>query len=171
MQDLGGWPYYLGSHKRRHPLTMELQPPRQYILSVHSSRPDGRLIEEAFGRNRDDIDLLTLYSGEAALSHLRDPANRLPTLILLAQRFPTLSGLEILRMIKADKRLRGVPILVFAAYLPPLEVEELFAEGASSVIELPGTLEELENTVALLKAYWLGIAGLPERRVGASNGD
>jgi CheY-like chemotaxis protein len=148
---------------------MELKP-RRYILSIHSSRPDGRLIEEAFGHDRDDIDLLTLYSGDAALNHLRNPANRLPSLILLAARFPTLSALDILRAIKADKRLRGIPVLVLASYLPPQEAEELFAEGASSVIELPGNLEELENIVRLLKAYWLGIAGLPEQGRAASNG-
>ena len=149
---------------------MERQPARRYILSVLGSRPDGRLIEEAFRHHGDDVDLLTLYSGETALSHLRNPGNRLPILILLAARFPALSGIEILCAIKAGKRLRGIPVLVLAAYLPPHEVEEFFAEGASSVIELPGSLEELEKTVLLLKDYWLGIAGLPERVVGASNG-
>src|SRR5258708_7835615 len=124
---------------------MKLQPARRYILSVHSSRPDGRLIEEAFHYHGHDIDLLTLYSGDAALSHLRNPANRLPSLILLAARFPTLDGLDVLRTIKADKRLRGIPVLVLASYLPPHEAEEFFAEGASSVIDLPGSLEELES--------------------------
>src|SRR6266496_229125 len=105
---------------------MEKEPVRKCILSVHSSRPDGRLIEEAFHRHSNDVDLLTLYSAEAALNHLRDASNRLPSLVLLAARFPTLGGLEALRAIKADKRLRGIPILVFAAYLPPQEIEEFF---------------------------------------------
>ena len=146
---------------------MEPQPTRRYILSVQNSRPDGRLIEEAFRQDGDDIGLTTLYSGEAALSHLRDPLNILPILVLLAARLPTLSGLDLLRLLKADKRLRGIPILVFASYLLPVEVEEFFAEQASSVIELPGRLEDLESTVRLLKAYWLGIAGLPAQDAAA----
>jgi chemotaxis family two-component system response regulator Rcp1 len=140
---------------------MDPQPTHRYVLSVQNSRPDGRLIEEAFRQDVDDIELLTLYSGETALSHLRDPRNKLPALMLLAARLPTLDGIEILRLVKADKRLRRIPILIFASYLLPHEVEEFFDEQASSVIELPGRLEDLENTVRLLKAYWLGVAGLP----------
>jgi CheY-like chemotaxis protein len=142
-------------------LEIEQQRERRYILSVQNSRPDGRLIEEAFHQDGQDIDLLTLYSGEAALQHLRDPRSKLPILVLLAARLPTLGGIDILRLVKAEERLRGIPILIFASYLLPHEVEEFFAEQASSVIELPGKLEDLENTVHLLKAYWLGIAGLP----------
>ena len=140
---------------------MEPQPTRRYILSIQDSRPDGRLIEEAFRQEGDDIELLTLYSGEEALSHLRDPRNKLPILVLLAARLPTPGGLELLRLFKADQRLRAIPILVFATYLLPHEVEEFFVEQASSVIELPSRLEDFESTVRLLKAYWLGIAGLP----------
>jgi CheY-like chemotaxis protein len=149
---------------------MERQRARRYILSVQNSRPDGRLIEEAFRQDGGEIELLTLESGDAALKHLRDPRNGLPCLILLAARLPAMSGLEILRAAKADKRLRGIPILVFATYLQPREVEEFFAEQASSVIDLPGRLEELENTVRLLKAYWLGIAGLPPAGQAAQGG-
>ena len=143
-----------------HSLVMEPHPTRRYILSVQNSRPDGRLIEEAFRQDDGDIELLTLYSGDAALSHVRDPRNKLPILMLLAAHLPTPGGIEILRLVKADKRLRGIPVLVFASYLLPHEVEEFFAEQASSVIELPGRLEDFESTVRLLKAYWFGIAGL-----------
>jgi CheY-like chemotaxis protein len=143
-------------------LETEQQRTHRYILSVQNSRPDGRLIEEAFQQDGQDTELLTLYSGEAALQHLRDPRNKFPILVLLAARLPTLGGIDILRLVKADERLRGIPILIFASYLLPQEVEEFFAEQASSVIELPGKLEELENTVRLVKAYWLGIAGLPQ---------
>jgi CheY-like chemotaxis protein len=149
---------------------MERQRTRRYILSVQNSRPDGRLIEEAFRQDGGEVELLTLDSGDAALKHLRDPRNGLPCLILLAARLPAMSGLEILRVAKADKRLRGIPILVFATYLPPHEVEEFFAEQASSVIDLPGRLEEVENTVRLLKAYWLGIAGLPPQGLAVQGG-
>jgi two-component system response regulator len=145
---------------------MEPQPSHRYVLSVQNSRPDGRLIEEAFRQDGGDIELLTLYSGEAALSHLRDPGNKMPILMLLAARLPALGGIEMLRLVKADKRLRGIPVLMFASYLLPHEVEEFFAEQASSVIELPGRLEDLENSVRLLKSYWFGIAGLPRGAAG-----
>jgi CheY-like chemotaxis protein len=168
LRDLGPSPYYLFEPTKVQ-LVMEPQSTGRYVLSVQNSRPDGRLIEEAFRQDGDDIEVLTLYSAEAALSHLREPRTKLPILMLLAARLPTIDGIEILRLLKADKRLRGIPILIFASYLLPHEVEEFFAEHASSVIDLPGRLEDLENTVRLLKAYWLGIAGLPPQSTAAQS--
>ncbi len=109
------------------------------------------------------MELLTLYSIEETLERLRDPDYELPVLILLAARFPTTTAVDLVRCLKADPRLRPIPVLVFGTYLLPEEINELFAEQAGSVIGLPGNLEELEQTVRLIKQYWLGIAGLPQR--------
>jgi len=134
--------------------------PHSYILSIQQNRPDGRLLEETFRQDGSDIELLTLYSPEAALDHLRDPRRPLPALILLAGRFPTITAVELLRMFKADPRLRGIPVLVIKSYMRQDEIDRLFSEQASSVIELPGKLSEVEEMVRLIKAYWFGIAGL-----------
>ncbi len=134
---------------------------RPHIVSIQDSRPDGRLFEEAFRQDDADIELLTLYSVEKALDRLRDPARELPLLILLSAKFPTTTAADVLRSLKSDTRLRPIPVLVFGTYLFPEEIEELFAEQAGSVIEVPGDLAELERNVRLIKQYWLGIAGLP----------
>ena len=132
----------------------------RYILSIQNSRPDGRLLEEALRQDEDNVGVQTLYSPEAALQQLRDIRSPLPSLMLLAARFPTMTALEFLRACKSDPRLRRIPVLVTGTYLRAQEIEELFAEQASSVIEFPGQLIEFENVVRLIKAYWLGIAGL-----------
>lgn len=141
---------------------------KTFVMSVQSNRPDARLIEEAFLHDRpeaqESVELVTFYDPKSALASLTDSRNNLPLLILTAARFPGMSGLDLLKAVKSQRRLRGIPVLVFGNYLPPNEVEELFAEYASSVIELPGRLAELEATVRLVKAYWLGIAGLPISR-------
>ncbi len=134
--------------------------PQSYILSIQHSRPDGRLLEETFRQDGSDIELLTLYSSEAALEHLRDVRRPLPALILLAGRLPTMPAVEFLRIFKSDPRLRGIPVLVIKSYMRQDEIDQLFAEQASSVIELPGKLTEVEEMVRLIKAYWFGIAGL-----------
>src|SRR5258706_10038026 len=58
-------PYHC-ANPHRHNLAMEPQITHTYVLSVQNSRPDGRLIEEAFRQDDGDVELLTLYSGEAA---------------------------------------------------------------------------------------------------------
>lgn len=118
------------------------------------------MIEEAF-RQESGVELLTLYDPQEALDRLNNPANPLPALVLCSARFPNLTAVDFLRSMKSQKRLRAIPVLILGSYLLPHQVEELFVEQASSVIELPGRLVELENAVRLIAAYWLGIAGLP----------
>jgi CheY-like chemotaxis protein len=133
---------------------------QSYILSIQHSRPDGRLLEETFRQTGMDVGLFTIYSAEAALDYLRDRSNRRPALILTASRFGVMTAVQILKVIKADSRLRGIPVLVIKSYMRQDEIDELFSEHASSVIEIPGKLSELENMVRLIKAYWFGIAGI-----------
>lgn len=138
----------------------------RYILSIQSNRPDGRLLEEALRQDADDVGVQTLYSPEAALQQLRDIDAPLPSLILLAARLPGMTAVDFLRACKGDPRLRRIPVLVTGTYLRTQEIEELFVEQASSVIEFPGQLLEFENVVRLIKAYWLGIAGLSPPETG-----
>jgi CheY-like chemotaxis protein len=153
-----------------HVHTVKAQVASRYILSIQNSRPDGRLLEEALRQDGDNVGVQTLYSPEAALEQLRDVRNPLPSLMLLASRFPAMTALEFLRACKSDPRIRPIPVLVTGTYLRPQEIEELFTEQASSVIEFPGQLIEFENVVRLIKAYWLGIAGLCSSKASKTQG-
>lgn len=80
---------------------------------------------------------LTLASGgEDALRLLRDPAN-LFDLVLLDRMMPGIDGMEVLRSIKQDERLRDTPVIMQTAASGPEQVAEGLKSGAYYYLTKP----------------------------------
>ena len=128
--------------------------PSQRPAELKVAVEDGRGVGHRPGHVRDESQLLLhcveQIPGSAGRAARVDPARR---------RFPTISAVELLKMFKADPRLRGIPVLVIKSYMRRDESINCFRNGRP-VIELPGKLSEVEEMVRLIKAYWFGIAGL-----------
>ena len=78
--------------------------------------------------------------GERALTLLHRSAGT-PSLILLDLLMPEKDGWEVVASVKADPRLRKVPIVVMSA-VPP-QATSLQAQGVAGTLPKPFTLEEL----------------------------
>ncbi|MDD5627770.1 MAG: response regulator transcription factor [Elusimicrobia bacterium] len=77
---------------------------------------------------------LACLDGESALALLKaDPAF---DVIVLDKRLPGLSGVEILRALKADPRLAAVPVIVLSASVTPGAAPATCAEGAGAGADL-----------------------------------
>lgn len=71
-----------------------------------------------------------------------------PDVILLDLMMPDIPGIEICRHVRADKRLRDVPVIVFTA--ADMKEEELRSAGADRFITKPYSLEGLRRVVRTL---------------------
>jgi DNA-binding response OmpR family regulator len=71
----------------------------------------------------------------------------LPELILLDAMMPGLSGFEVLRRLKADAVLRGVPVIMVTAKGQERDVVNGLREGAVDYIVKPFSLKELAARV------------------------
>ena len=98
-------------------------------------------------------DLLFLEGYEVdALSripHGLDPIRRIaPDVIILDLRLPGLGGVELLRLLKADRQLRAIPVVICsgAENLRRAHADE-FAELTSDVLAKPFELDELIASV------------------------
>ncbi|MDQ5987406.1 MAG: Polar-differentiation response regulator DivK [Syntrophus sp. SKADARSKE-3] len=67
-----------------------------------------RIALEDIGR-KENVETAT--SGQQALKYLRSKEN-LPALILLDLKMPGMSGFDLLREIRADERLKPIPVIV-----------------------------------------------------------
>jgi CheY-like chemotaxis protein len=67
-------------------------------------------------------------------SCLNAAIREVPDAILLDLRAPKLDGLEVLRRLKNDPSLRGVPVLMLAEHERKEDVERCFEEGASEYL-------------------------------------
>lgn len=61
----------------------------------------------------------------------------LPDLICVERDMQSMNGLEFLRLCKENDRLKNVPVIVHAASLTKLEVDELRSSGALAVFTRP----------------------------------
>ena len=66
-----------------------------------------------------------------------------PILILLDLALPLLSGLEVLRIIKADSRGKKIPVVVLTSTPSDLDIHAAMKFGADSFLEKPITFHKL----------------------------
>ena len=76
-------------------------------------------------------------------------ARELPDLILLDAMMPSLSGFEVLRRLKADPSLRGIPVIMVTAKGHERDVLSGLRGGAVDYIVKPFSLKELSARVEL----------------------
>ena len=84
-----------------------------------------------------------------------------PVLILLDLNMPKMDGREALEQIKADPRLRRIPVVVLTTSKAQEDIYRSYDLGASSFITKPVTFEGLVELMRSLKRYWFEIVELP----------
>ena len=77
-----------------------------------------------------------------------------PGLILLDIKLPKLSGLEVLRRIKADERLKTIPVVMLTTSDRDVEVMECYRAGANSFVTKPVKFAEFVRKIESVKLYW-----------------
>jgi DNA-binding response OmpR family regulator len=79
----------------------------------------------------------------------------LPSIIMLDLKLPRIDGLEVLRRIKDDTRLRRVPVVVLTSSQEDADVITGYNLGANSYIVKPIDFDLLMETVRAIGNYWL----------------
>ncbi len=90
--------------------------------------------------DRSGFNTVGASHGEKALALLHRRGSR-PALMLLDLLLPRKDGWEVVASMKADAKLRNVPIVVMSA-VPP-QATSLQAQGVAATLPKPFTMEEL----------------------------
>ena len=86
----------------------------------------------------------------------------LPQLILLDKNIPMVSGIEVLRQIKAHPVLRMIPVVMISGSSNQDDVNECYRLGVNSFITKPFTNELTAKNIDSFVNYWFGTVDLPE---------
>lgn len=136
------------------------------ILLVEDNPADARLTLEGFKDAKVKNQITVVEDGVEALAYLRGEgayANAtLPDLILLDLNMPKKNGREVLAEIKADERLRRIPVLVFTVSSANKDIMEAYNLHASAFISKPIDFDEFLRIVRSLTEFWLTIVKLPQ---------
>jgi two-component system, response regulator len=132
------------------------------ILIVEDNPDDEELTLRAFKRNRILNEVVIARDGQEALDYLfgegefagRDPNDR-PSIVLLDLNLPKVSGLDVLRRLRADPRTELVPVVVLTTSREEQDVVESYRLRANSYIRKPVGFEKFVDAVSQLGLYWL----------------
>ncbi|MFC4065310.1 response regulator [Actinoplanes subglobosus] len=128
------------------------------ILVIDDSADDVTLMLRALKKNNitNAVDIAT--DGEEALRYLFPPGGRqnpMPALVLLDLNMPKISGLEVLRSIRADPRTRYLPVVVLTTSTEERDIVNTYDLGANSFVRKPVAFDEFLDAVKVLGMYWL----------------
>jgi len=135
------------------------------ILLIEDNPDHVELILKALRNNNVLNEVHVVTSGEAAMDFLSQQgayANAArPGLILLDIKLPGMDGIEFLRRIKADPKLKPIPVVVLTTSAGEKEIVESYNCGVNSYIVKPVDFEQFAKVIKDLKLYWVLVNSLP----------
>jgi two-component system response regulator len=124
------------------------------IFIVDDSPTDIELTTIALEATGREIVVRFATDGKSALAMLRNGL-RVPALILLDLKMPGMDGIEVLREIRTDDRLRDLPVVVVTSSALESDREDAFAAGASGYIQKPLALDQFGKDLESVVQRWL----------------
>jgi CheY-like chemotaxis protein len=106
---------------------------------------------------------VVVVNGEEALDYLyrrgkfkmRSGGN--PVVVLLDNKMPKLSGLEVLKIVKADEHLKSIPIVVLTSSRETLDLIEFYKHGVNAYVVKPVAFPEFMSVIKQLVVFWAAI--------------
>ena len=128
------------------------------LLIVEDNETDVMCLKKAFEKNGIGKTILTASNGEEALSYLAndflEQGGRIPNLILLDLNMPIMNGFEFLAAVKADDRLKAIPVVILTSSTSRMDMNGSYSNSAAGYIEKPMDPEEYLDIVRVLDQYW-----------------
>ena len=144
---------------------MSLSPRPIHILLVEDNPGDARLTKEALKEGKVRNDLVVVPDGVEAMAYLRqtgpyrDAAR--PDLILLDLNLPRMDGREVLAEVKADDRLKTIPVVVLTTSRSEQDILKSYGLHANCYVTKPVDLEQFITVIRSIEDFWLTVVSLP----------
>lgn len=141
--------------------TMAL-PARVDILLVEDSASERELTLRALKKGERVAEVFVVEDGAQALDFLfarGDYGERSgeppPRLVLLDLMLPKVSGLEVLRQIRAGDETRTIPVVMLTSSQEDRDIAESYEAGVNSYLVKPLDFDELVSCISTTREYWL----------------
>jgi two-component system, response regulator len=132
------------------------------ILLIEDNPADAELTQDALKENNLANKVHHVEDGEEALDFIfarneysNRSINSKPKLILLDLKLPKVNGLEVLRILKKDKQMKTIPVVVLTSSKEEKDLIESYQLGVNSYITKPVNFDDFTKAVSDLGLYWL----------------
>ena len=132
------------------------------ILLVEDNVDEIELTLRAFKKSSFRNEMVVVRDGQEALDYLfvagayaaRDPMV-MPHVVLLDLNLPRISGLEVLRRMRADIRTKRLPVVILTTSSEEKDVIGGYDLGANSYVRKPVDFAQFAGAALQLGLYWL----------------
>jgi CheY-like chemotaxis protein len=137
------------------------------ILLVDDSPNDVKLITSALEDAHFGNDIIVAEDGEEALDFLYKRGKfgsytgDIPIFILLDIKMPLMDGIEVLKIIRADKNLNKIPIIMLTSSRDSQDLQDCYDHGANSFVVKPVDINDFIKVIKDLGQYWVVINEMP----------
>ena len=142
------------------------------ILLVEDNPGDVRLTREALKEGRLLNHINVVNDGIEAMAFLRREGKYVdavaPELILLDLNLPKKDGREVLAEIKADPKLRRIPVVILTTSSAEEDILKTYDLHANCYVTKPVDLEQFIRVVQSIEDFWFTVVKLPSDE--ANNG-
>ena len=137
------------------------------ILLVEDNPGDIRLTQEALREGNMPHILNTVMDGAEAIKYLFREGKyadaKIPDLIMLDLNLPKKDGRDVLRVIKKEKDLNRIPVVVLTTSNADNDVKDMYDLHANCYITKPVDFDQFMDVIQAIEQFWLTIVRLPSK--------
>jgi CheY-like chemotaxis protein len=133
------------------------------VMLVEDNIDHAELVIRTLEEHRIANTVRHFLDGQSALDYLfrrgefsSDTETRRPHVILLDLRLPRVDGIDVLKAIKEDQDLKGIPVVVLTTSEAEKDVAKAYYNHANSYLVKPVGFEDFKKLMDDLGFYWLG---------------
>ncbi len=124
------------------------------ILLIEDDDVDVMTVNRALRDLKVTNQLVSIGDGEEAIEYLRDESTTKPCIILLDLNMPKMDGAEFLKIVKADRALKKIPVVILTTSNSDRDVFESFELGAAGYMVKSVDYEKFVETIGAINQYW-----------------
>jgi CheY-like chemotaxis protein len=130
------------------------------ILLVEDDPKDVELTLTALEEYNLANEVIVARDGEEALEYLysrgkfKTRSNDNPSVMLLDLKLPKVDGLEVLKQIKSEEKLRMIPVVVLTSSKEEKDMVASYRLGVNAYVVKPVDFHEFVNAIKELGIFW-----------------
>jgi CheY-like chemotaxis protein len=142
------------------------------ILLVEDDPRDVELILESLGDYNLANEVVVARDGEEALDFLyyreafKVRPNGNPAVVLLDLKLPKVNGMEVLRQIRSDEKLKMIPVVILTSSREEKDWVESYKLGVNAYVVKPVDFQEFVKAVKDVGAFWAVVNEPPPGSIG-----
>ncbi|MCD4770742.1 MAG: response regulator [Bacteroidales bacterium] len=132
------------------------------IILVEDNLSDAEMTLDALKRKNLGNILRVIEDGAEALDYFFNrgdysdkKASNNPKLILIDLKLPKVSGLEVLRELKSNKKTKNIPVVILTSSSEDSNIKTAYELGANSFIVKPVDFDQFCKAVGDIGLYWM----------------